>query len=214
MENLAREGLVRLEVQDGKETIEWIHDTAASPPLSEAAADPVSNRAFEILNHLEDMEARRINFGVFEAWSSPPEIARALGLGRRVVMDALMELVKDGYLLLDDDGRVRSRMAELAREVRYAKQRFRVGDSSRRPFLVRALKVELKSREKPARDIPLSQAMAELRDSIGGPSCRDKGHRGRRGNVATSVACGGPSTRQFSGQGASGLVRGLAGHSL
>ena len=165
VEDLAREGLLRRGIQNGKETLEWVYEVAPSSRPTEVAGKPVSDEAFEILNCLEDLEARRLNFGVFEAWSSPPELARALGLSRRAVMDAFTELVADGYVLLDEDGRVRSRMAELAREIRYVKQRFRVGDSSRRPYLVRALKVELKSRDKPLRDTPLSQAIVALTDS-------------------------------------------------
>ncbi len=166
VELLVREGVVRLEVKDGSETIDWIDEAPAL--VSEVEATPVVDASFEVLNELEDMEARRINFGVFESWSSPPELAQALGRGRREVMDAINELATAGYVLLDADGRVRSRMAELAREVRYVKQRFRTDDASRRPYLVRALKVELKSRDKPVRDSRLSSVVGEVSHATAG----------------------------------------------
>jgi len=172
VEELAREGVVRLEIKGDGETVDWVDEAATPAPALESEVTPVADASFEVLNRLENLEARRINFGVFEAWSSPPEIARALGRRRHEVMDAIAELAANGHVLLDADGRVRSRMAELARELRYVKQRFRTGDASRRPYLVRALKVELKAREKPVRDTPLSRALDGLRDAIAGDPVR------------------------------------------
>ena len=40
-----------------------------------------------------------------------------------------------------EDARVRSWMAELAREVRYVKQRFKRDVADERPYLVRSLKI-------------------------------------------------------------------------
>lgn len=68
---------------------------------------------------------------------------------------------------MDEEGRIRSRMAKLAREMRYVKQRFAVGDADRRPYLVRSLKVELRDRDKPARDRPLSTVMATVQATVG-----------------------------------------------
>lgn len=123
---------------------------------------------YVVLNRLEELDAKRIDLGIFEAWSSPSELARALGLARGEITDALRRLAGQGHLLLDEAGRMRSRMAELARELRYVKQRFDVGDAHRRPYLIRALKVELKTREKPVRDQPLDQVFGEIREALAG----------------------------------------------
>jgi hypothetical protein len=49
-------------------------------------------------------------------------------------------------------------MGELAREVRHVKQRFAREDADRRPYLVRSLKIEVRNRDKPARDHDLAAA--------------------------------------------------------
>ncbi|AWV19814.1 hypothetical protein A3862_29680 (plasmid) [Methylobacterium sp. XJLW] len=136
-------------------------DASPSPP---PPAQALSDDDFRILNALEDIEARRINFGVVEAWTSIPEIAGRLGgtTPRRGVLAALDRLREHGHVLLCEDERVRSRMAELARELRYVKQRFAKGDATRRPYLVRGLKVELRDRRKPERRTPLSEPIGEV----------------------------------------------------
>ncbi|WNG26291.1 DEAD/DEAH box helicase [Cystobacter fuscus] len=74
---------------------------------------------------------------------------------------SLERLRQHGHVMLQADW-VRSRMAELARELRLAKQRFRVGDQDRRPFLVRAIKVLAERREKPKRDRDLAPVLTRL----------------------------------------------------
>src|SRR3546814_18306159 len=64
--------------------------------------------------------------------------------------------------MLAADGRVRSRMAELAREVRYVKQRLKRDDADRRPYLVRSLKIELRDRDKPVRQDTVDDVFAKL----------------------------------------------------
>ena len=170
IESMAREGLVKLGEHDGSPTVEWVQQGAAEEGAIESPKEPVSDDDFEVLNRLEDAEARRVNFGIYEGWTSLPELARSLEKGRGRVSDALRRLKSHGHVLMDEDGRIRSRMAELAREVRYVKQRFAVGDADRRPYLVRSLKVELRDREKPVRDRPLSAVTDEIRASLGGDS--------------------------------------------
>ncbi|WP_189557021.1 helix-turn-helix domain-containing protein, partial [Mesorhizobium sp. M4B.F.Ca.ET.089.01.1.1] len=117
---------------------------------------------YVVLNYLEDIEARRINFGVFEEWHAPIDLARGLGVSLGDVTESLRRLSLHGLVLVADEGRIRSRMAEMARAVRYSKQRFRKDDAADRPYLVRGLKVELRNREKPAYDTPLAQTVAAV----------------------------------------------------
>jgi hypothetical protein len=167
IEAMAREGLVRIDQVNGSATVDWVGETTKPEPTEDAPKEPLSDQDFEILNHLEDVEARRINFGIYEGWTSLPELAAGLPASRAQVSDALRRLQIHGHLLRDDEGRIRSRMAELAREVRYVKQRFAVGDADRRPFLVRSLKLELRDRDKPVRDRPLSAVIEALQSAIG-----------------------------------------------
>ena len=79
-------------------------------------------------------------------------------------------LALNGYVMAagDESQRYRSRMAELARELRYVKQRFRPGDADKRPFLVRSLKLEVRNREKPTRDQSLKIALDDLGQQMQG----------------------------------------------
>lgn len=168
LEKLAAEQLVRLEETNGSVTVDWIQETSEPDAPPQTPPEELTDRDFEILNKLEDEEARRINFGVFEAWYSPRELANLTDLAPAVVSDALRRLNEHGLLLYEEDGRVRSRAAELAREARYVKQRFTVGDANRRPFLTRGLKLILKSRDKPIRNQPLSRAIETITSALGG----------------------------------------------
>jgi hypothetical protein len=130
-------------------------------PLPDDDTPPIAldDRDFLILNALEDSEAKGINFGVFDGWTSSVSLARKAGLPADEVAAAVGRLAAAGHLMLTDDGRIRSRMAELAREIRYVKQRFKAGDGDKRPYLVRSLKVRLRDRDKPARNIDLAKAL-------------------------------------------------------
>jgi hypothetical protein len=117
---------------------------------------------YVLLNHLEDHEARLINFGIFEEWHAPIDLARGVGASLADIAESLRRLSLHGMILVAEEGRVRSRMAEMARVVRYSKQRFRKDDAGDRPYLVRGLKVELRNREKPAYESPLGDAVAAV----------------------------------------------------
>ncbi|MGB3929685.1 MAG: DEAD/DEAH box helicase, partial [Sphingobium sp.] len=83
-----------------------------------------------------------------------PRSAVGLSVGR---------LVAHGYAMLAEDQRLRSRIGELARELRYVKQRFRPDDANARPYLVRSLKMELRDRSKPNRDVKLTGVLEGMR---------------------------------------------------
>ena len=123
-------------------------------------APPLQDADFVLLNLLEDIEAKRINFGVVDAWTSGFELAAIAGVSLETATAALGRLEAQGHVMLAAEGRVRSRMAELARELRHVKQRFRANDAAERPYLVRALKVEIRDRAKPGRTLGLEAAFA------------------------------------------------------
>lgn len=145
---LAAEGVLTLPTLEGGDlTVALVgSERPAAPP---AVEPEISLEDFRTLNALEDLEAQRINFGIYDAWTSAVALARTRRVSLEAMTAALGRLAAGGHLMIADEGRVRSRMAELARELRYVKQRFRSDDADRRPYLVRNLKVEVRDRRKP-----------------------------------------------------------------
>lgn len=171
LDRLEAEGIVQYEMINNRLYVSRVRPEPANDPLvTEPLGEELQLADYILLNHLEDREARRINFGVFEEWHAPLDLARGLGASLADVTESLRRLSLHGLILVAEEGRIRSRMAEMARAVRYSKQRFRKDDSADRPYLVRGLKVELRNREKPAYDSPLSDAVAALEAKHGAGS--------------------------------------------
>jgi hypothetical protein len=167
LQELEKEGLIQFGMAGTALTVS-LPQVAAEEEEVELEPVPVLKESdFELLNALEDFEATRINFGVTEAWTSMVELARRLGRGFDDTVEALARLEANGFVMLAEDARVRTRLAELAREVRHVKQRFRSDDSDRRPYLVRNLKIELKDREKPARNLSLAGVLERAAEGAG-----------------------------------------------
>lgn len=155
------EGVIEIKGEREQRRVELASTSDDTPQLYQP--DPtLSLEDFNVLNTLEDIEAARINFGVTEAWTSATEVSRRSALDVRAVTTSIGRLEAAGHVMTADEGRLRSRMAEMAREVRLVKQRFRYNDADRRPYLVRNIKVELSDRNKPRRDQPMKQAVDEL----------------------------------------------------
>lgn len=166
---LQDEGLVAWRVSGNTRMLEWI-DKAADENTTVLEEPPaLADDDFVLLNALEDLEAKRINFGVFEGWISTAGLSEAAHRSRQEVSSALPKLAANGWVMMAEDGRVRSRMAELARELRYVKQRFDKDDADDRPYLVRSLKVELRDRDKPKRNKSLAKAIEALRGELSPP---------------------------------------------
>jgi hypothetical protein len=162
IQQLQAEGLLVLGAAGGSMTIAM---TAADVEIGDAEPDvpvaAVEEDDYPLLNLLEDIEAARINFGVFESWTSIVYLARQGGRSADSALAALSRLEANGHVMLAEDSRVRSRMAELGRELRHVKQRFKTDDAGVRPYLVRNLKVELRDRNKPDRNRPLRSVFDE-----------------------------------------------------
>ncbi|MBY3101165.1 DEAD/DEAH box helicase [Rhizobium laguerreae] len=162
VDRLAEEGHVVYNSVSHGLTVEWPQPEEI--PDDEPLDDPpgLLDSDFEILNALESLEAGRINFGVVEGWSSTAMLAEQMDKPRSQVAESVSRLLANGWLMVAADGRIRSRMAELAREIRYVKQRFAKGDTTRRPYLVRSLKVELRDRNKPRQTEPIGEIFPPL----------------------------------------------------
>jgi hypothetical protein len=140
-------------------------------PPREEPPDP-DDRDFEVLNALEDEEVRQINFGGYETATTTAWLATKLGRTTDEVRTSLVRLWKQQYLVHVGNKAVRSRMAELARLVRYVKQRFSPEDADRRPFVIRSIQVRVLNREKPARNQDLAECLAELKTQLAAvPQC-------------------------------------------
>lgn len=156
VQQLQAEGVLTLGAAGGSMTIAMTVADAGTDSGDVLEPSPeLGPPDFEMLNQLEDIEAARINFGVIDSWTSAIDLARQMDMPADEAIATLSRLEQNGHLMLAEDGRVRSRMAELARELRHVKQRFRTDDATARPYLVRNVKVELRDRNKPRRDRPI-----------------------------------------------------------
>ncbi|WP_342657223.1 AAA domain-containing protein [Sphingomonas sp. NY01] len=162
IQTLQAEGLLTLGAAGGAMTIAM---TVAAYEAEEREPDaPLPNLSdddYRLLNRLEDIEAARINFAIFDSWTSITTLARDQCRSGDDVTAAMSRLEAHGHVMLASEARVRSRVAELAREIRHVKQRFKTDDASDRPYLVRNLKVELRDRNKPVRNRPLRAVFDE-----------------------------------------------------
>ena len=162
IQQLQAEGLLTLGAAGGSMTIAM---TGAVAETEEAEPDllapALEDGDYLLLNQLEDIEAARINFGVFDSWTSTTTLARQARRSADDTLAILSRLEANGHVMLAQDARVRSRIAELARELRHLKQRFKTDDAGARPYLVRNLKVELRDRNKPVRDQPIRSVFDE-----------------------------------------------------
>ena len=155
-----RAGELRLEDVGGHELV-----SAPEPKMAPLPALPdLSDSDFKILNALEDLDAKRAAAGLFELWSHPRELELATGASGLDVPSAIARLDAHGHLLRGDDGRLRSRIGELAREVRHLKQRFNKDDARSRPYLVRGVKMLVRDRRKPSRTKYLDKLFGRLAD--------------------------------------------------
>lgn len=150
---LQGEGLLTIGAAGGAMTLAMTAPAAESEDIEPDAPLPsISDDDYRVLNRLEDLEVARINFGIFDSWTSITTLYRDLRWRDEDMVAALARLETHGHVMLAEDARVRSRVAELAREVRHVKQRFKTDDAKDRPYLVRNLKVELRDRNKPVRN--------------------------------------------------------------
>lgn len=151
--------------------LQWVNETSLAlvdegEPSREHDLSPLpglEDEDYLLLNLIEEHEKRRINFGIVESWSTLRTLGAELGWSQTRTAASAERLRAQEYILIGEDDRCRSRMAELARELRYVKQRFQVDDASKRPYLVRSLKVAIRDRNKPTRDRSLHALVERLR---------------------------------------------------
>lgn len=159
----------------------WTHQCTSG-----AARNSREAVKYQIVKYVEDRNADDINRGDYDCFVSVKAIINHLvhnhgSLTTSLFIDmngspatpspeavtwiittCIQELVDDQYLLyIYDRQRVRSRIAELVRYLSYLKQRFDE-DYTSSPGLAHMVKLEVKDRLRPRRDIPLMQAIRTL----------------------------------------------------
>ncbi len=159
----------------------WTHH--CTPEAAENSKEAVK---YQIVKYVEDRNAADINRGDYDCFVSLKDIINhltknhgslitSLFIGMKgsptapspetvtwIIVTCVQELVDDQYLLyIYDRQRVRSRIAELVRYLSYLKQRFDE-DYTASPGLTHMVKLEVKSRLRPRRDIPLMRAIRTL----------------------------------------------------
>lgn len=171
LEHLQEQGILELsQTTNGRPTVRVPDSSQVPASAPTLPTDALSDDDFRLLNFLEDIEIRRANLGVFESWLEPHELLKAAQAAAipgtatqslRAIADSLYRLSEHGFVL-SADARVRSRMAELGRELRQVKQRFVPEDQDRRPYLIRSLKMEARARYKPLPSIPLAGVVEQI----------------------------------------------------
>jgi hypothetical protein len=159
---LQTEGIISLGAAGGAMTIAMTASPAERTDIEPDVPPPsLSDDDYQLLNQLEDTEVARVNFGVFDSWTSATALGRQAHRSPQEALASLSRLEANGHVMLAGDARVRSRVAELGRELRHLKQRFKTDDAAARPYLVRNLKIELRERNKPLRDQPIRRVFDE-----------------------------------------------------
>lgn len=146
----------------GQGTASWTEiPSPDEEPPSSAVATP---EMLQLLNALENIEQRRINFGLYETFTTVEEIADALKGFRG---DALLKQDLDRlialHLVMEPRPKLyRSRISEIVRLLKNVKRRFKVDDAGTAPYLVQSVRVQFQDRRRLRREHNLHDIFAHL----------------------------------------------------
>lgn len=146
---LEREGAVHIE--DG-----CVEQGPNSDALGTSIVEPeplIEEQDLRVLDHLEDIEEERINYGLYETFVSSNEILRRSqdrdgdrSLDLAQIEDSFRRLIDNGFAMRLGD-RYRSRISEIARLLKNVKQRFSTTPTDEAPYLVNSLQVRFRPRQ-------------------------------------------------------------------
>jgi hypothetical protein len=152
-----------------------------------------------VLGHLEDLEAERINFGVYETFVSLAElhdriVQREPGL-RSVDHAELVQSVErlrlHQYLLRLGEDRLRSRISEMVRVLKRVKQRFREDDADTAPYLIHSVKVHFENRKRLERKHPIEDVLEGVfQENRGGGRKIDRARKALQQGFAAALHSG------------------------
>lgn len=129
---------------------------------------PLTQEETVVLSGLENLEEGRINFGLYETYTSIEEIAAEGSvkdkLGDAAVRSTLKALLAKRQIIEPLPGQYRSRVSEIVRLLKNVKQRFDKGDEDSAPYLVQSLQVRFQDRRRLLREKSFSEALNTLRD--------------------------------------------------
>lgn len=164
-----------------------------------AAYDPGpfdEDEDLRVLSHLEDLEAERINFGVYETFVSFGELHDRIARrepGLRSVKPtelrgAVERLRRHQHLLVLNEDRLRSRISETVRVLKRVKQRFREDDAATAAYLVHSVKVHFEDRKRLARNHPLVDVLESIfQQNLGGGKKIDKARKALQQGFAAAM---------------------------
>ncbi len=130
------------------------------PPGSAVASDAM----LQVLNALENIEQRRINFGLYETFTTAEEIAAELkGVrGDAMVKQDLERLMAIRLVMKPRANLYRSRISEIVRLLKNVKRRFKADDAATAPYLVQSVRVQFQDRRRLRREHDLSETFEAL----------------------------------------------------
>lgn len=113
-----------------------------------------------LLAIIEDLEAARINLGLYSATLSLDHLMEVLttkgeACSQEELEGALQKLISEGEVIECSTGCYRSRIAETVRVLRTLRQRFQGQSLANSPLLIEGIRVEFRQRRRPKRDAVL-----------------------------------------------------------
>lgn len=138
-----------------------------------------------ILSGLENIEEPRINFGLYETYTTFEEICEEptvkRQLGDMAIRECLQKLKQKRHVIEPREGLYRSRISEMARLLKNVKQRFKEGDEDTAPYLVQSLQVKFQDRRRLLREQSFQDALTSLQQD----------HRSRNVRAASRLLAAG-----------------------
>ncbi len=196
--------VARGEVRPGPGVSEAVQLDRPGPALPAPAVYPLREleepEDLRVLSHLEDLEAERINFGVYDTFVSFDELHARIGAaepGLRGASDpgelreSLERLRGQQFVLSPAPGRWRSRISETVRVLKRVKRRFRGTDADTAPHLVHSVRVHFQDRKRLERKHRLTDALESVfQQNRGGGRRIDRARKALQQGFAVAMSRG------------------------
>lgn len=139
-------------------------DEIPPPDEGPAGTAAVTPEMLQVLNALENIEQRRINFGLYETFTTTEEIAAELkGVrGDALVKQDLKRLMAARLVMEPRPNLYRSRISEIVRLLKNVKRRFKADDATTAPHLVQSVRVHFQDRRRLRREHDLRETFESL----------------------------------------------------
>ena len=116
----------------------------------------------KVLSVLEERESELINSGLYETCITLDNLSGEISDKSEEEIKNLLNSLSEKQFLMEINGGYRSRVAEIVRLLYLVRQRFSPGGRSRRPRLIRSVKLKISPRKIPVFDVPIEDLMIDL----------------------------------------------------